>query len=108
MREDAMTLAEKAAIARANYEAVKTDYSAANSAVETAKLDMIEACHDVSKHLWIVCLANRIVENEAAADLQYRRFTHYGIRCDVAEDAARKEADAADIAAVGVVCALKP
>jgi hypothetical protein len=100
MRDDKMGLAEKAAIARENYESVKIDYSAANAAVESVKREIIEACQDVNKHWRIVTLASRIVEKETAADLQWRRFNFYGVQCDLAEDAARKEADATDIASV--------
>jgi hypothetical protein len=95
MKNDKMTIAEKAINARAYYEEVKTEYTAANASVEAAKTDMIEACREVKNHGWIVTLAHRIVEKEAAADLAWRRFTHFGVRCDLAEDAARKEADAA-------------
>ena len=85
-----MGLAERAAIARTKYETVKIDYSAANAAVESVKLEIIEACQDVNKYRWIVTLAARILEKEAVADLQWRRSNFYGVRCDLAEDAARR------------------
>jgi tryptophan 2,3-dioxygenase len=95
MEYDEMTIAKKATNARAYYEVVKTDYIAANASVEAARTDLIEACRDVKKHWLIITLAHRILEKEAAADLAWRRFTHFGVRCDLAEDAARKEVDAA-------------